>query len=46
MYPKTAIKDVLSYEAFVGSRKGGRSDYFTNHEKYQIEPFQIFGNLY
>ena len=46
MYPKTAIKDVLSYEAFFNGRKDAHSDFYTNHEKYWMEPFQIFGNLY
>jgi len=46
MYPKTAIKSVQSYSEFLNSRKGAHADFYTNHEKYWIEPFRIFGNLY
>jgi len=46
MYQETAITDICSFEDSIGKYAIGHTEYFAHPEKYRMEPFRIFGNLY
>ena len=46
MYQETAITDICSFEDSIGKYAIDHTEYFAHPEKYRMEPFRIFGNLY
>lgn len=46
MYPQVNIMDVAPYKAFSSYTTHPHADYNAHPEKYRMEPFRIFGNLY
>ena len=46
MYQETCIGPVRPPEVSLGNYYPSHGDYFAHPEKYRMEPFRIFGNLY
>ena len=46
MYLETAMGGIKPAEASLGNYATNHTDYFAHPEKYALEPFRIFGNLY
>lgn len=46
MYLETALVGIKPPEVSLGAYATNHTDYFAHPEKYALEPFRIFGNLY
>ena len=46
MYQETVMPDIRPFEASQGGYPTGLAEYFAHPEKFRLEPFCIFGNLY
>lgn len=46
MYQETSMGDILPFEVSQGGYATSHTEYFAHPERFRLEPFRIFGNLY